>query len=224
MLLSGKADKQLLIKVKDKSKNFGINSVMKMNDLTYKDEKKLVSQLRNSEVKSFDIIFERYADRLYRFSYSLLKNDEEAKEIVQETFFRIWVKRHEIDSSKSFKSFLFTISYHLIIDQLRLKLKEQEYRRFLKEYCKTEELPAESEADYETLNRQIAMVIEELPAKRKQIYTLSRENGMSYKEIAGQLNISVKTVENQINLALKHIKFRLGKEVIHVLLFLSLFS
>jgi RNA polymerase sigma-70 factor (family 1) len=195
-----------------------------MNDLTNKDEKLLVSKLRNNEVKSFDILFEKYSAKLYRFALSLLKNHEDSKEIVQETFFRVWDKRHEIDSSKSFKSFLFTISYHLIIDQLRLKLKDHEYRRFLKEYFKTEELPVNSEADYEVLNRQIAAIIEELPAKRKQIFTLSREQGLTHKEIAGQLNISVKTVENQINLALKLIKSRLGNDIFPVLLFLSLFS
>jgi RNA polymerase sigma-70 factor, ECF subfamily len=63
------------------------------------------------------------------------------------------------------------------------------------------------------LNRQIASIIDELPAKRKQIFTLSREQGLTHKEIAGQLNISVKTVENQINLALKLIKSRLGNEI-----------
>lgn len=195
-----------------------------MNDLTNKDEKLLVSQLRNNDVKSFDILFENYSSKLYRFSFSLLKNQEDSKEIVQETFFRVWDKRREIDSSKSFKSFLFTISYHLIIDQLRLKLKDQEYRSFLKEYFKTEELPVDPEADYEKLNRQITAIIQELPAKRKQIFTLSREQGLSHKKIAGQLNISVKTVENQINLALKLIKSRLGKDIFPVLLFLSLFS
>ena len=97
-----------------------------MNDLTNKEEREFVSKLRNSEVKSFDILFERYSKKLYWFSYSLLKNDEDAREIVQETFFRVWERREKIDSDKSFKSFLFTISYHLIIDQLRLKLKNQE--------------------------------------------------------------------------------------------------
>jgi RNA polymerase sigma-70 factor (family 1) len=195
-----------------------------MNDLTNKYEKLLVSQLRNNEVKSFDILFEKYSTKLYRFSFSLLKNHEDSKEIVQETFFRVWDKRREIDSSKSFKSYLFTISYHLIIDQLRLKLKDQEYRSFLKEYFKTEELQIISEPDYESLNRQIATIVEELPAKRKQIFTMSREQGLPHKEIAGQLNISVKTVENQINLALKLIKSRLGNDIFPVLLFLSLFS
>lgn len=195
-----------------------------MNDLPRDDEKLLVSKLRNNEVKSFDILFEKYSAKLYRFSFSLLKNHEDSKEIVQETFFRVWDKRREIDSSKSFKSFLFTISYHLIIDQLRLKLKDQEYRKFLKEYFKAEEVKVDSVTDYETLNRQISGVIEELPAKRKQIFTMSREQGLSHKEIAGQLNISVKTVENQINLALKLIKSRLGNDIFPVLLFLSLFS
>lgn len=195
-----------------------------MNDLTNFDEKMLVSKLRNNDVKSFDLLFEKYSNKLFRFSFSLLKNHEDSKEIVQETFYRVWEKRNEIDSSKSFKAFLFTISYHLIIDQLRLKLKDQEYRRFLKEYFKTEENKLDSGADYETLNRQISAIIEELPAKRKQIFVMSREKSLTHKEIAEQLNISVKTVENQINLALKLIKSRLGKDIIPVLLFLSLFS
>ena len=188
------------------------------------DEKLLVSKLRNNDVKSFDLLYEKYSSKLFRFSFSLLKNHEDSKEIVQETFLRVWEKRHEIDSSKSFRSFLFTISYHLIIDQLRLKLKDQEYRSFLKEYFKAAEVKIYSEADYETLNRQVAAVIAELPAKRKQIFTLSREKGLTQKEIAEQLNISVKTVENQINLALRLIKSRLGTDIFPVLLFLSLFS
>jgi RNA polymerase sigma-70 factor (ECF subfamily) len=195
-----------------------------MNDLPRDDEKLLVSKLRNNEVKSFDILFEKYSAKLYRFSFSLLKNHEDSKEIVQETFFRVWDKRREIDSSKSFKSFLFTISYHLIIDQLRLKLKDQKYRKFLKEYFKAEEVKVDSVTDYETLNRQISAVIEELPAKRKQIFTMSREQDLSHKEIAAQLNITAKTVENQINLALKLIKSRLGNDIFPVMLFLSLFS
>lgn len=195
-----------------------------MNDQTSKDEKGLVSKLRNDEVKSFDILFEKYSAILYRFSFSLLKNHEDSKEIVQETFFRVWEKRKEMDSSKSFKSFIFTISYHLIIDHLRLKLKDQEYRKFLMEYFQKEEvLPVNPEADFETTNRQIAAAIEELPIKRKQIFTMSREGGLTHKEIARQLNISVKTVENQINLALKLIKSRLGNHIFSVLLFLSIF-
>ena len=162
--------------------------------------------------------------KIYRFSFSLLKNEEDSKEIVQEVFFRIWEKRDKIDSSKSFKSFLFTISYNLIVDQLRLRLKDKEYRGFLIKYFDSVNFNLSHEIDYDTLNKKISNIIMELPNKRKRIYKLSRENGLSHKEIAKELGISVKTVENQINLSLKHLKTRLGKDIFPVLFFLFLFA
>ncbi len=185
---------------------------------------KLVLQLHENDVEAFDILFHKYSDKLYRFSFSLLKNKEDSKEIVQEVFLRIWEKRNKIDSSKSFKSFLFTISYNLIVDQLRLRLKDKEYREFLARYFETEKLNFNNEIDFNQLNNQIKDAIEELPAKRKRIFKLSRENGLTYKEIAGELGISVKTVETQINRSLKQIKLQLGKNIFSVLLFICLFT
>ena len=195
-----------------------------MNVLINKDDKQLVSQLINNEVKAFDALFQRYSEKLFRFSFSLLKNEEDSKEIVQEAFLRIWKKRQKIDSSKSFKSFLFTISYNLIIDHFRLRLKDKEYREFLAKYFESEKFDFGSDIDYDILNGKIKNAVEELPAKRKRIFILSREKGLSHKEIAEELGISVKTVENQINLSLKHLKVRLGKDILPVLLFLSLFA
>ena len=192
--------------------------------ITNKDDKQLVSQLRHNEVKAFDTLFHKYSEKLFRFSFSLLKNEEDSKEIVQEAFLRIWKKRQEIDSSKSFKSFLFTISYNLIIDHLRLRLKDKEYREFLARHFKFEKFDFGNDIDYDILNRKIKNAVEELPAKRKHIFILSREKGLSHKEIAEELGISVKTVENQINLSLKHLKVRLGKNILPVLLFLFLFA
>jgi RNA polymerase sigma-70 factor (family 1) len=196
-----------------------------MNEKIEINEKILVRQLKNNETEAFDALFYKYSDKLFLFSFSLLKNKEDAKEIVQEVFYKIWESRCQIDTSKSFKSFLFTISYHLIIDMLRLRLKDQEYRKFLNEYFTgTAGYNQENKMDYRTLEQQVNMAVEELPQKRKEIYHLSREKGLSHKEIAGILGISTKTVENQINLSLKHIKTRLGKEIFPILLFLSLFG
>lgn len=187
------------------------------------NEKKLVEQLSNNDLKAFDQLYNLYSQKLYRFSFSMLKNVEDSKEIVQEVFFRVWNKRQDINTSKSFKSFLFTISYNLIVDQLRLKLKENEYRNFLKKYFDSNSVSQSNLTDFETISKQVELAVEELPGKRKQIYTLSRKNGLSHKEIAGQLGITVKTVENQISLALKHIKLKLGKDILLALLFLNLF-
>jgi RNA polymerase sigma-70 factor (ECF subfamily) len=188
------------------------------------NDKELVNKLQNNEIEAFDILFRRYCDKLFRFSFSLLKEEEISKEIVQETFYRIWEIRRQIDSNKSFKSFLFSISYHLIIDELRLRMKDQEYRNFITRYFGEQSEKQVSTIDYQTIENKIKKAVEELPLKRKQIYHLSRNNGLSHKEIAKKLGITTKTVENQINLSLKHIKTRLGKEILPLLLFLSLFG
>ncbi|MBK6283848.1 MAG: RNA polymerase sigma-70 factor [Draconibacterium sp.] len=187
------------------------------------NDKLLVSLLKKNEVKAFDALFQKYSDKLFHFSFSLLKNSEDSKEIVQESFFRIWNKRNEIDSFKSFKSYLFTISYHLVIDQLRLRLKDKEYRSFLQEYFDLGDDSLNSTTDFDTLNKRIELAVSELPEKRKQIYLMSRENGLSHKEIAEKLSINVKTVENQIGLAIKHIKLSLGNDFLPMLLLVSLF-
>jgi RNA polymerase sigma-70 factor (ECF subfamily) len=193
-----------------------------MNGLTEETEKMLVGQMKNDDARAFDQLFRKYSPRLFRFAFSLQKSNEDAREIVQETFYRIWTRRHELDVEKSFKSFVFTISYNLIVDQLRLRLKDQEYRRFIYRKFNLEQEPPPIKADYEILYRQIDQAIEELPEKRKAIFILSRRRGMSHREIADEMGISVKTVENQINLSLKHIRMRLGKDILPVLLILAL--
>ncbi len=175
------------------------------------EDKLLISLLKKGEVKAFDTLFHKYKNKLYHFSFSVLKSEEDSKEIVQETFYRIWKKRFEIDSSKSFKSFLFTISYNLIIDQLRFRLKEKEYRKFLVYYFESNENKEEKGKDFETLTKKIETAVEELPEKRRRIFKLSRERGFSHKEIASCLGITTKTVENQINLSLRHIKLKVGQ-------------
>lgn len=188
------------------------------------DDKNLLLQLQKNEIAAFDVLFDKYKDKLYRFAFSLLKNSEDSKEIVQEAFFRIWKKRKQIDTTKSFKSYLFSISYNLIVDQLRLRLKDQEYRKFLESYFESRKFELSNNYDYDKIVEQVRHAVDELPTKRKQIYTLSRQVGLSHKEIAERMGITVKTVENQITLALKHLKKSLGKDVIPLLLFLSLFG
>ena len=173
-------------------------------------EIELISKLRNDDILAFDRLFHTYSKRLYRFAFSILKNNEDSEGIVQEAFLRIWYNRKNIDSSKSFKSYLFAITHNLIIDQLRNRLKEREFRSYLEKRFETGTLTVENEVDYNILKSEVDRAVEELPEKRKQIYKLSRKEGLSHKEISEQLNISVKTVENQITLALKYLKDQVG--------------
>ena len=187
-------------------------------------ENELISRLQNGEVKAFDTLFHTYSERLYQFAFSLLKNAEDSEGIIQESFLRVWDKRKDLDSTKSFRSYLFTISYNLIIDKLRKKYRERSYIEHLTKYFEEVSQPSELRVDYDIIKSQIDKAVEELPKKRRQIYRLSREEMLTHKEISVQLHISVKTVENQINLALKHLRNKVGTNLLIVLLYLHLFA
>ncbi len=187
------------------------------------NDRELVDKVKDGHLKAFDQLYERYSQNLYRFARSLLKTHEDAEEVVQEVFFRVWNKRKDLSGRKSFQSFLFTIAYNVIIDQLRKRVKDQKYEQFLINEAQRNFLSSDSILEYKELKTKVEMVIHELPEKRKQIYLMSREEGLSYKEISVRKQIKIKTVENHINLTLRHIRKRLGGKDINIVLFLFLF-
>jgi len=199
------------------------DNIVSMVSKAKPSDKQLTDQIKKGQTHAFDQLFDRYSQRLYRFSRSLLKNHEDAEGVVQEVFFRIWKKRDELDERISLQSFLFSIAYNLIVDQFRQRVKDQKYEQFLIKQAQINYLNPQDELEYKELKKQVDKVIQELPERRKKIYKLSREEGLSYKEIANLLHIKSKTVENQLNLALKHIRKRLGNKTLAVVLFLYLF-
>lgn len=195
-----------------------------MSDLVYESDKKLADLLREDDISAFDTLFHKYSKRLYKFALSLLKNEEDSRDIVQEVFFKIWNKRSAIDSTKSFKSFLFSISYNLIVDQLRLRVKDVDYREYLIKHFENGGYTGQDKIDFDDIVTKVRLAVDELPERRRKIYILSREAGLTNREIAAKMGITIKTVENQITLALKHLRKRLGREILPVLLFISLFG
>jgi RNA polymerase sigma-70 factor (family 1) len=180
---------------------------------TYEYEKQLVSLLKDNNVKAFDILFYKYSKNIYNYSFSILKDSDESKEIVQEVFCRVWNYRSKLDTEKSFKSLLFTITYRLIINHLRIKIKEKKYLNHVLDNYNPENNSLNNNHEYSILSNQIENAVDELPEKRKKIFKLSRENCLSYIEIANELGITTKTVENQINLSLKYLRVRLDLNV-----------
>ncbi len=194
-----------------------------MFKMAKQSDSELADKIKSGQLKAFDQLYERYSQNLYRFARSLLKNHEDAEEVVQEVFYRVWNKRKDLSVRKSFQSFLFTIAYNVIIDQLRKRVKDQKYEQFLVNQAQRNLINSEDDLEFQDLKNEVEYAIYELPQKRKQIYQMSREEGLSYKEIADRKQIKIKTVENHINLALRHIRKRLGRKDINIVLFLFLF-
>ncbi len=186
-------------------------------------DKLLIAEFRKGKVQAFDAIYEKYSNRLYGFALMLLKNREDARDIVQETFLRVWKKRETIAENRTFKSFLFTVSYNIIVDHLRKRLNDKNYLEFLEKNFHFDHDSGQKEVDFHLLQSQIQSLMDELPPRRKEIYLLSQEKNLSQKEIARRLNITVKTVETHLSLARKFLREKLTDGSLPLLLLFYLF-
>jgi len=185
------------------------------------NEPQLVHNLSKGNLLAFNTLYKEYSGRLYRFALGYLKSEEEAEELVQEVFTKIWEKRSDLKEELSFKSFLFTIAFNIIRKHFRTKV-------YLSEYFKNGirddiDMQTSQKITYDSLYQYISELVNQLPNRRKEIFIKSRFEGHSVKEIADELQISHKTVENQLTDALKFIRTNLNRENIPVVLFFILF-
>jgi len=187
------------------------------------DEKDLIIALKNHSANAFDDLFRMYGQRLFLFSRGFLKDPDDAKEIVQNVFVKIWENRANIDEFQSFKSYLFSIAYNSIITEFRKKHREQKLLENIKLTTPGYHHDLEEQLLYDSTKQEIEKAIEALPQRRKLIFKLSRYEGRSYQEIATELEISVNTVENQISEALKYLRNSIKKDTLVTLLFFYLF-
>jgi RNA polymerase sigma-70 factor (ECF subfamily) len=191
-----------------------------MQDRTIKNESQLVHNLSKGNLLAFNTLYKEYSGRLYRFALGYLKSEEEAEELVQEVFTKIWEKRANLKEELSFKSFLFTIAFNIIRKHFRTKVYLSEY--FISGKSDDIDMQTSQNITYDSLYQYISELVNRLPNRRKEIFIKSRFEGHSVKEIAEELQISHKTVENQLTAALKFIRTNLNREKIPVVLFFIL--
>ena len=183
----------------------------------------LVQLLQRGNVAAFDSLFEGYSQRLFGFALKYFKNESDAEELVQEVFVKVWENRQTLKSELSFKSYLFTIALNQIRKHFNKKATSLRYLESLQNEPEFSEVYAIHEDDYESALQQINLIIEQMPPRRREIFTKSKLEGKSSKEIAAELNISAGTVDNQVSEALRFIRSRLSTENISLLLFAVLY-
>lgn len=192
-----------------------------MNKNDYK-EVDWVFALKDGNLWAFNELFDRYGKRLHRFAVAYLKSTENAQEIVQEVFLKIWNNREEISPDKSFESYLFTIAKNGILNTIRKSKSEQAYLNFAK-LNPGKNVLLDEELDFNELERAYKNAVDQLSPKRKEIFLLSRVHSLSNAEIAKKMNISVKTVENQMTSALAEVRKNLRSLGFSVIPFFELF-
>jgi RNA polymerase sigma-70 factor (ECF subfamily) len=189
-----------------------------------KANKELVKLLKKGDMAAFDAIYNSYCHKLHEFVIRYVKLEEDAEGIVQEVFIKIWNARGKIDVYASFESFLFTIAYNSTMSLLRKRVSETNSREYLKSQQQID--TADQVIDeilFKELDSKVQSLLKKLPPRRKEIYLLSREEGLTHKEIAKKLSISENTVKNHLVTSLKYLKSHIDSSLAVNLLFLCLF-
>lgn len=170
----------------------------------------LVQMIKADNTYAFRALYEKYQGQLYSFLLKYI-NSSKAEEIVQQVFVNIWVNRVNLKYELSIKSYIFTSAKNILISEMRKCAVEMQYLD-IQTYKQHQTVEDPYQSIYrDELKEIINDLINKLPEKRQQIFRLSREKGLSYKEIAETLSISVNTVDTQIKRAIKFLKENLKK-------------
>lgn len=173
-------------------------------------EAELITQLKASSHRAFNEIYRLYAGRLYAFCMEYCKIREDAEEIVEDVFVKLWTIRKSIRQEETLKSLLFTISHNLVINAYRRTVNSLDYAEYVEI---TDTLSADNPSnkiEYEEFVKRLRLELSYLPETKQHVIHMSRVEGLTNKEIAIKLGLSEQTVKNQLSLGLKQLHKKLS--------------
>ncbi len=168
-------------------------------------EKKIIMQMSQGDEGAFGIVFRKFYPKVHRFVSMLLKNTDDADDVCQIIFEKVWRKREKFADIKDFDSYLFILAKYTVINYISTKRIIPIDIDSLPDQYVGGGSPHDDVVAKDT-QLMIDMVVENMPQQRQMIYRMSREQHLKNEEIAQCLGIQKKTVENHLNLALKEIK------------------
>ncbi len=167
---------------------------------------KYLNGLKTGDRKIFEEIYREYYSPLCFYCLRFVGDTEEAEEIVQGLFLKLWVKRHDLQINTSVKSYLYRSVQNYALNHLNQQKNRGVHR--LDDYAEAEEpnVDAHELMEESELDSRIKGAIADMPERRRIIFELSRFSDLKYQQIAEQLEISVKTVESQMAKALQSLR------------------
>ncbi len=165
-------------------------------------EQELLELVSGGSRDAFRLLFDAYYPKVFGFMRGILPSEEDASDLAQELFIKVWLMRSALPDIVSFNSYLYRMSLNMSINFVRRNrpsfadlLSDIPYDPMLEEAL-----------DMKAKEALVASVIRGMPRKRRRVFVLSRMEHRSNEEISRLLNISKKTVENHLNLALRELR------------------
>ena len=179
-----------------------------MRDYSKYTDQELMSFIGNNDEQAFGQLYDRFWKKLFTAAANKLPDLSEAEDIVQKIFINIWERRSEIQITSSVSSYLaVAVKYH-VFKSLDRSFKRKEFadEQAAAVILEVTDNSTQQWLEFQEVKERLAVLVAELPQKCRLVYQLSREQGLSQKQISEALEISEKTVEAHMGKALKHLK------------------
>ena len=171
-----------------------------------------IESLKAGDEKAYSYLVDKYDKKLFVYALSLVKDIALAQDIVQNVFLNVWIYREKLNSDSSIQNFLYTSTYNNFTKQY---WKNQSTKNLKDKYAQALNEVVQ-ETDEEAIEKLMIIVTEEienLPRKCKEVFLLSKTDGLTNGEISEYLNISLKTVESHISKAYMIIRKRISNKI-----------
>ena len=169
-------------------------------------------RIRQSDRRAFAEMFNAMNEKLVRYASGITKDEESAYDVLQDVFLKLWEKRETLDPQSSLQSLLYTMTRNASLNVNRRKgylvHDDQLFERSELGTMKGE-APSDEKLNAKQLTQKVYQWIDELPQRRREAFTLSRQHDLSHKEISEIMGLSERTVNTHIFLALKHLRGKL---------------
>jgi RNA polymerase sigma-70 factor (ECF subfamily) len=173
----------------------------------------LFIEIKKGNQEAFRLFFLKTYDRMKYLIMPYLKDDETARDLIQDAYLKFWEARNTLRQNSNPEAFLFTLLRNSALNYLKHKVVGQKYAEAVQEDLKKEKLnyyalsdPVTEKVFSEEMEKILDSALRNLPEKTREIFVLSREKGLKYHEIAVQMNLSEKVVENHIMNALRALR------------------
>lgn len=182
-----------------------------MPDYNEYTDQHLADLLRSDDESAFKYLYDKFWEKLFFVAVKRLNDEDEAEEAVQDIFVNLWKRRSSLQIKVSFESYLAAATKFEVLKKRAAMAKKADALSDITANTRSPEHNDWNLYDMRLLEEELLQTIEGLPQKCQLVFVMSRNKGLSNKQIASDLNISEKAVEKHITSALKIIKGRFGR-------------
>lgn len=173
----------------------------------------LARSLRNDDISAFNSLYWKYHGAIYANALKLIKDPAIAEDIVQDVFVTLWEKRHSIDPRQDIAGWLFVVSQHKTIDQLKRKLRQSLAEKILQSISEEPDV-LKDDITEEQLGA-IEKAVDQLSPQKRKVFELCKVQRRTYEKAAEELHISKYTVKEYLSEAIVSIKKYIGQHSTH---------